>query len=152
MNNDTKEINEEKIIRLKKLSQNLDESITIPGTQRKIGFDAIIGIIPGAGDAMGGGLSLYIMYSGIKMGVPRATVYRMATNILLEATIGLIPIIGDLFDAFWKSNKKNVKLIENAVHEDIKDKNINYFIMFSLAIVLIIIIVLIANILQNSIN
>ena len=108
------EINEEKLIRLKLLSKRLDNNITIPGTKTKIGLDPIIGAIPIIGDLIGALLSTYIMYSGIKMGVPRSVVAQMATNIILDFTI-VIPIIGDIFDIIWKSNKRNVKLIEEAM-------------------------------------
>ena len=65
MNDEQKELNEEKLLRLKRLSHNLDEAITIPGTERKIGIDPIIGLIPGGGDLIGGVISIYIMYAGI---------------------------------------------------------------------------------------
>ena len=95
MNDEQIEINEEKLSRLKRLSEKLDDSITIPGTERKIGIDPIIGLIPGGGDLIGGVISLYIMHSGIKMGVPRETIIRMFANVTLEFVIGCIPIVGD---------------------------------------------------------
>ena len=120
MNEDTNEINEETLLRLQLLSQRLDESITLPGTKYKIGIDPIIGLIPGGGDVIGGILSMYIMHTGIKMGVQKTVVIKMFRNIALDFIIGWIPIIGDIFDAVWKSNQKNVKLIEDSltVEED----------------------------------
>ena len=115
MNEEQKELNEEKLLRLKRLSHKLDEAFTVPGTERKIGIDPIIGLIPGGGDLIGGVLSIYIMYAGIGMGVSRAVIIRMFGNVALEFVIGCIPIIGDLFDATWKSNQRNVELIENSV-------------------------------------
>ncbi len=109
MNEEQKELNEEKLLRLKTLSHKLDEAITIPGTERKIGIDPIIGLIPGAGDLVGGMLSLYIMHAGITMGASRKDIIRMFGNVALEFIIGCIPIVGDLFDATWKSNQRNVK-------------------------------------------
>ena len=121
MNDEQKELNEEKLLRLKRLSHNLDEAITIPGTERKIGIDPIIGLIPGGGDLIGGALSIYIMHAGIRMGVPRAVIIRMFGNVALDFIIGCIPIIGDLFDAMWKSNQRNVKLIEQSVMSERKN-------------------------------
>ena len=129
MNDEQKELNEEKLLRLKRLSHNLDEAITIPGTERKIGIDPIIGLIPGGGDLIGGVLSIYIMHAGIRMGMPRSVIIRMFGNIALEFIIGCIPIIGDLFDAMWKSNQRNVKLIEDSIISEEKNTLFGYFLI-----------------------
>ena len=132
MNEEQKELNEEKLLRLKTLSHKLDEAITIPGTERKIGIDPIIGLIPGAGDLVGGMLSLYIMHAGISMGASRKDIIRMFGNIALEFIIGCIPIVGDLFDATWKSNQRNVKLIENSVMSEEKNTIFGYMLIGAL--------------------
>ena len=142
MNDDQREINEEKLNRLKRLSEKLDDSITIPGTERKIGIDPIIGLIPVGGDLIGGVISLYIMRSGIKMGVPRETIIRMFVNVVLEFLIGCLPIVGDLFDATWKSNQRNVKLIENSVMADEENTIFGYFLIGILISVLVGVIIL----------
>ena len=129
MNDEQKELNEEKLLRLKRLSHNLDEAFTIPGTERKIGIDPIIGLIPGGGDLIGGALSIYIMHAGIRMGMPRLVIVRMFGNIALEFIIGCIPIIGDLFDAMWKSNQRNVKLIEDSIISEEKNTIFGYFLI-----------------------
>jgi hypothetical protein len=129
MNEEQKELNEEKLLRLKRLSHKLDEAFTVPGTERKIGIDPIIGLIPGGGDLIGGVLSIYIMYAGIGMGVSRAVIIRMFGNVALEFVIGCIPIIGDLFDATWKSNQRNVKLIENSVIGEEKNTIFGYMVI-----------------------
>ena len=129
MNDEQKELNEEKLLRLKRLSHNLDEAITIPGTERKIGIDPIIGLIPGGGDLIGGALSIYIMHAGIRMGMPRSVIIRMFGNIALEFIIGCIPIIGDLFDAMWKSNQRNVKLIEDSIISEEKNTIFGYLLI-----------------------
>jgi hypothetical protein len=129
MNDEQKELNEEKLLRLKRLSHNLDEAFTIPGTERKIGIDPIIGLIPGGGDLIGGALSIYIMHAGIRMGMPRSVIIRMFGNIVLEFIIGCIPIIGDLFDAMWKSNQRNVKLIEDSIISEEKNTIFGYFLI-----------------------
>ena len=142
MNDEQKELNEEKLLRLKRLSHNLDEAITIPGTERKIGIDPIIGLIPGGGDLIGGVISIYIMYAGIKMGMPKATIIRMFGNVALEFVIGCIPIIGDLFDATWKSNQRNVKLIEDSVTSEGKNAIFGYVLIGVLITILVSVILL----------
>jgi len=137
MNEETIELNEEKLLRLKLLSERLDDSIKIPGTNQKIGIDAIVGIIPILGDFIGIIFSTYIMYSGIKMGVSSKIVKKMATNIAIDLIIGLIPIIGDVFDALWKANKRNVELIEEATIENQENYRLNYLIMASLIILIL---------------
>jgi len=137
MNEETIELNEEKLLRLKLLSERLDDSIKIPGTNQKIGIDAIVGIIPILGDFIGIIFSTYIMYSGIKMGVSSKIVKKMATNIAIDFIIGSIPIIGDIFDALWKANKRNVELIEEATIENQENYRLNYLIMASLIILIL---------------
>ena len=132
MNEEIIELNEEKLLRLKLLSKRLDDSIKIPGTNQKIGIDAIVGIIPILGDFIGVIFSTYIMYSGIKMGVSSKIVKKMAANIAIEFVIGSIPIIGDIFDALWKANKRNVELIEETTIENQENHRLNYLIMASL--------------------
>ena len=151
MNDEQKELNEEKLLRLKRLSHNLDEAFTIPGTERKIGIDPIIGLIPGGGDLIGGALSIYIMHAGIRMGMPRSVIIRMFGNIALEFIIGCIPIIGDLFDAMWKSNQRNVKLIEDSIISEEKNTIFGYLLIGVLIKTLIGVIVL-AILLLGTVN
>jgi len=137
MNEEIIELNEEKLLRLKLLSKRLDDSIKIPGTKQKFGIDAIVGIIPILGDFIGAIFSVYIMYSGIKMGVSSKIVKKMAANIAIEFIIGSIPIIGDIFDALWKANKRNVELIEEATIENQEKYRLNYLIMASLIVLIL---------------
>jgi len=137
MNEEIIELNEEKLLRLKLLSKRLDDSIKIPGTNQKFGIDAIVGIIPILGDFIGVIFSVYIMYSGIKMGVSSKIVKKMTANIAIEFIIGSIPIIGDIFDALWKANKRNVELIEEATIENQENYRLNYLIMASLIVLIL---------------
>ena len=97
--------------RLRALSHLLDNAIPIPGLGR-IGLDPIIGLLPGGGDLFSGLLSAYIVIEGARLGAPAASLTRMAFNILLEVLVGTAPMLGDLFDAAWKANAKNVALLE----------------------------------------
>ena len=140
MNEDTNEINEETLLRLQLLSQRLDESITLPGTKYKIGIDPIIGLIPGGGDVIGGILSMYIMHTGIKMGVQKTVVIKMFRNIALDFIIGWIPIIGDIFDTVWKSNQKNVKLIEDSLAVEDDNTLLGHIMILLLILILVVVV------------
>jgi hypothetical protein len=94
------------------LSKLLDNSIPIPGTTWKIGFDPIVGLIPGIGDLIGALLSGYIVLEAARADVPTLTLARMILNVGLDTLLGAVPALGDLFDAAWKSNTKNVTLLE----------------------------------------
>ena len=101
--------------RLRSLSQLLDDSITIPIINRRIGLDAIIGLVPVVGDAVGALFSAYIVFEAARLGAPKSVLARMVYNIALEFIIGAIPLIGDLFDAVFKANIRNMRLLEQAM-------------------------------------
>ena len=93
----------------------LDNSIPIPGTNWRIGLDALIGLIPGLGDAAGAVFSSYILLEAGKLGASRSTLLRMGANVLIESVVGIVPLIGDLFDAGWKANQRNLRLLERSL-------------------------------------
>lgn len=93
----------------------MDNSINIPIINYRIGLDALIGLIPGFGDAAGLLLSSFIVLQAVRLGAPQATLMRMVLNIGIEALIGLIPVLGDLFDATFKANVRNVRLLQLAL-------------------------------------
>ena len=97
--------------RLNFLAWLLDSSIPIPGTRLTIGLDALIGLFPFVGDLIGVAASSYILAEANRMGVGRAILARMAFNVAIEGVIGIVPIVGDVFDAGWKANQKNVRLL-----------------------------------------
>jgi len=89
----------------------LDDLFRIPGIGWRFGLDAIIGLIPNVGDTLTSFASFYILLAGVRYGVPKITLLRMAMNIGIDYIVGSIPFIGDAFDFFWKSNKMNMELI-----------------------------------------
>lgn len=101
----------ERLAQLDRFATLMDSSMTIPGTNLKIGWDAIIGLIPGFGDLAGLGASGWILSEGRKLGINSVTTSRMSLNIAIETVVGAIPLIGDLFDAAFRANNKNVALI-----------------------------------------
>ena len=110
-----------KVNRLRRMSQLLDNAIPIPGTKIRFGLDPILGLLPGGGDTVTGGLSAYIVVEAARMGLPREVLWKMVGNILIDSFAGTIPVLGDLFDVGWKSNVKNIELLEK--HLDITEKS-----------------------------
>lgn len=98
-----------------RLAYLLDNSIRIPIINYRIGLDTIIGLIPVLGDAVGMLISGFIVVQAVRLGVSQAVVTRMLINIALEGIIGSIPIIGDIFDAVFKANVRNARLLRQAL-------------------------------------
>ncbi len=96
---------------LETLSRYLDGLFKIPGVGWKFGLDSLIGLIPNVGDLSTALVSFYILVAGVRYGVPKITLLRMAFNIGLDYAVGVIPFFGDAFDFVWKANKQNMDLI-----------------------------------------
>ena len=104
-----------RLARARVLARALDSAVGIPGTKVRFGLDPIIGLVPGLGDLAGAALSGYIVLVGIQLGASRSVVLRMLANVAIDTVVGAVPLVGDLFDAGWKSNNRNVALIERHV-------------------------------------
>jgi hypothetical protein len=102
--------------RLKRLSRLLDSAIGIPGTRYRFGLDAIVGLVPGIGDAIGAIFSSYIIFQAARLGASNAILTRMIGNVAVDTIVGEIPLLGDLFDVGFKSNLRNLSLLEQHVH------------------------------------
>ncbi|CAN5463654.1 hypothetical protein BH10CHL1_BH10CHL1_21360 [soil metagenome] len=100
---------------VERLAWLLDNSIHIPVINYRIGLDAIVGLIPGLGDFAGLLVSAFIVIQAMRIGVPGMTLLRMVLNIAAEALVGLVPLFGDVFDAAFKSNIRNVRLLTLAI-------------------------------------
>lgn len=96
---------------LDNLSHYLDGLFRIPGVGWRFGLDSVIGLIPQVGDTLTMFPSFYILLAGVRYGVPKITLLRMAFNIGLDYIVGMVPFVGDAFDFVWKSNKQNMELI-----------------------------------------
>jgi hypothetical protein len=88
----------------------MDECFRIPGVNWRFGADAIIGLIPGAGDIIGALIGLVLLVRAFQYRLPKVVIARMVLNNVIDVTVGSIPLLGDAFDFFWKSNSKNMKL------------------------------------------
>jgi len=102
---------EARLKRIRLLSRLLDEQFRIPGTTYRVGLDGLLGLIPGVGDAAGALLSVYILYEAMRLGAPSTVLLRMIANIGIDTVGGAIPVVGDIFDMAWKTNKKNAALL-----------------------------------------
>jgi hypothetical protein len=98
--------------RLERVVSLLDDQFRVPGTPFRFGWDALIGLVPVAGDVAGFALSAWVISEAIRLGAPRATVQTMVRNVAIEALVGIIPILGDLFDVAWKANRRNLDLLQ----------------------------------------
>src|SRR6187200_2344107 len=96
---------------LERLAHWLDSVFEIPGIRVRFGIDALLGLLPGFGDTASAFASIYILQAATKYGVPRVTLARMTLNIVIDLLVGALPIVGDVFDVYWKANQKNVELL-----------------------------------------
>lgn len=101
-----------RLARLRRLAWLLDGVGRVPGTKFRFGLNSVIGLVPGGGDAVLAGLSLWIVWEARRLGVPNHVLLRMVGNVGIEAAGGVIPIVGDLFDMVFKANLRNLDLIE----------------------------------------
>ena len=103
------------LARVRALARLLDDAVRVPGTRVGFGLDALLGLIPGIGDAAGGLVSAFVVMQAARIGVPGTVLARMLVNVGIDALVGTVPVLGDLFDVAWKANRKNVALLEQAV-------------------------------------
>jgi hypothetical protein len=106
---------------LEQLSRWMDGLFRIPGTGWRFGLDAVVGLIPGIGDTASTLVGFYILAAGVRYRVSKVTLLRMGLNIGVDYLFGSIPVIGDLFDAAWKSNQRNVELLRRRATVTAKD-------------------------------
>lgn len=139
------EIQQRKQIEVEKSLDNLafylDDLFRIPGVGWRFGLDAIIGLIPNVGDTITSFASFYILLAGVRYGVPKITLLRMAFNIAVDYLVGSIPVIGDAFDFVWKANQMNMNLIRTRAAGKGKGKTSDYAFVFGLILILVAILV-----------
>lgn len=126
---------------LDNLAHYLDGLFRVPGTGWRFGLDALIGLIPNVGDTLTSFASFYILLAGVRYGVPKITLLRMAFNIGLDYVVGTIPFIGDAFDFIWKSNKQNMDLIRTRATGKGKGTKSDYIFVFGIIGFLILLLV-----------
>jgi hypothetical protein len=97
--------------RIEGLERLLEGMIEVPGLGRKVGLDALLGLVPVAGDAIAAALGLYLVWEARNLGMPRWQLWRMAGNVGVDTLIGAVPLAGDLFDFLYRSNTRNLKIV-----------------------------------------
>jgi hypothetical protein len=108
----------ERIARLETLAGLLDTALVIPGTGVRFGLDGLIGLVPGIGDLITTAMSLFIIYEARALGAPRYLIMRMVGNLALDGMVGAVPLVGDAFDLMWRSNRRNVRLLQDWLERD----------------------------------
>ena len=101
-----------RLARIRRLAWLLDAAVRLPGTRFRFGLNSVIGLAPAAGDAAMTAVSLYIVYEAYQIGLPPAQLAKMLGNVAIEAVAGSVPVLGDLFDATFKANLRNIALID----------------------------------------
>ena len=98
--------------KIRKIAKILDSAIGIPGTKFRIGLDPILGLIPGGGDLIAGIISAYMIYLATRFGLEKREIFKMFKNVAIETAVGSVPIAGDIFDAYFKANMRNLEILE----------------------------------------
>ena len=100
-----------RVERLERVARLLDTALVIPGLNIRFGADAVIGLVPGIGDAVTTALSCWIVYEARQLGVPQHVLVRMIGNIALDGLVGAVPLAGDMFDVMFRANRRNMRLL-----------------------------------------
>jgi Domain of unknown function (DUF4112) len=103
----------DRIARIDALATLLDTAFILPGTNVRFGLDALIGLVPGIGDAITTVMSLYIVHEARQLGAPRHLLLRMLANVALDGIVGAVPVVGDAFDVLWRANRRNMRLLQD---------------------------------------
>ncbi|MEZ4750891.1 MAG: DUF4112 domain-containing protein [Bdellovibrionota bacterium] len=122
--------------RLKELAHFLDSRFQLGPI--RVGWDAIIGVIPGIGDAITSVLSAYIVLEAAQAGIRPAVLMRMVANVLIENIVGAIPIAGDAFDVFWRANEKNYRLYEASLADGARTSRLSVLWLLGLLVAFIV--------------
>lgn len=118
--------------RLRSISRLLDNAVSIPGTNYGVGIDPLLGLLPGGGDFISSIVSGYMVVEAARLGLPRESLVRMVTNLILDTLAGTVPVVGDLFDVAWKANARNMELIESHMQSPRESKKADKWFVFLL--------------------
>lgn len=97
--------------RIEALEKLLERAVTVPGINRQVGLDAILGLVPVAGDVVSAAMGLYLVWEARNLGMSKWQLARMTANIGFDTLVGAVPLAGDLFDVIFRSNTRNIRII-----------------------------------------
>lgn len=124
------------------LSHLLDDFIRVPGTNIRFGLDGVIALVPGVGDLLQGLASTIIILAAWARGVPPVTLVRMVANVGIEVLVGLVPVLGDMFDIAWKANRRNYALLTGSLAAPLEVKRRSWLFFAGLCAVLLVLVLL----------
>jgi len=127
--------------RIRAVSHLLDNAIPIPSTGIRVGIDPLIGLFPGGGDGISLLFSVYIVLESLRFRLPKETLIRMVMNVLVDAVVGSVPMVGDLFDVAWKANARNIRLVEAHLDNPQPQTMSDRLVVWAIAIVLMLLLV-----------
>lgn len=115
----------------------MDDCIRIPGTDWRIGLDPIIGLIPGWGDSAGAAAGGVILWAGLREGLPTIALMRMGVNVVINTVFGAVPVLGDFFSAWFKSNRRNYEILQKHIGKKRRPKAIDYAVVIGFGVVVV---------------
>lgn len=134
--------NDRALVALRKWAVMLDSAFQVPGTRWRFGLDPIVGLLPGAGDLVTGFFSVMILVHSVRLRIPKVVIARMMVNTGLDLLTGAVPLLGDLFDAAFKANMRNMALLERHARPGIPPERSDYvFVGVCIAILVLVAVV-----------
>ncbi|MBL0933596.1 MAG: DUF4112 domain-containing protein [Rhizobiaceae bacterium] len=102
---------------VRRLAKLLDTRWKIPGIGVRFGIDPVLGLIPGAGDLVAGAISTYVIVKAHRLGAPKSMLFKMAGNVAVDTVVGAVPILGSVFDLFYKASTRNLRLLQTHLED-----------------------------------
>lgn len=122
---------------LRRWSTQLDSAFEIPGLGIRFGWDPIIGLLPGLGDMVTPLYSIATVVTGMQLGIPRVVQLRMLFNVVIDAVVGAVPLVGDAFDVAWKANDWNMRLLERHAWEERAPSHGDWLFVIAIALAML---------------
>jgi len=122
---------EQRLELFRRVSRLLDSAMTVPGTSIRVGLDPILGLFPGLGDLVSPIFTMGILWQARELGVPRVVQLRMILNVAIDTIIGVVPLIGDVFDVAWRANDRNMALLDRHAREEHRPSSGDWVFVFA---------------------
>ena len=128
---------ERRLLLLRRVARLLDSAATLPGTSIRVGLDPILGLLPGLGDLVSPLFTIGLLWQARDLGLPRVVQLRMIGNVAVDALVGAVPIVGDLFDVAWKANDMNMALLDRHAYEERRPEPGDWLFVSAMTLVLL---------------